>query len=101
MAGILHYIFSTPRSGQGGVPVGSRHVNPVKLDAIHEMLRLQAGSAVLDTNHPVCLEYEEERGKGIRPMFPGAGSAAVQFFTKHTDPRSETAMFLEVLGGFR
>ena len=75
VAGILHDIFSTPRSGQAGVPAGSGHVNPVKLEAIHEMLGLPAGSAVLDTNHPVCREYEEAPGKGIRPMFPGAGSA--------------------------
>ena len=101
MAGILHDIFSTPRSGPGGVPAGSGYVNSVKLGAIHEMLRLPAGSAVLDTNHPVCREYEEAPGKVIRPMFPGAGNAAVQVFTKHTDPRSETAMFLKALGGFR
>ena len=101
VVGILHYIFSTPRSGPGGVPAGSGYVNSVKLDAIHEMLQLPAGSAVLDTNHhPVCLEYEEAPGKGIRPMFPSAGSAAVQVFTKHADPHPETAMFLKALGRF-
>ena len=77
------------------------HVNPVKLDAMNEMLLLPAGCTVLDTNHPVCREYEKAPGKGIRPMFPSAGSAAVQVFTRHTDPRSETALFLKELGGFR
>ena len=101
VAGNLHDIFSTPSSGQAGIPAGSGYVNSVKLDAIHEMLRLPAGSAALDTNPPVCRGYEDAQGKGIRPMFPGASSAAVQVFTKHTDPQSETAMFLKALGGFR
>lgn len=90
-ADILHACFSTPRGAASGV---SAH----KLDAIHALLGLQHGQALLDQSHPVCLEYAPEVGGGIKRVFPLGGSAAVQVFTKQKDPQSETSLFLLALG---
>ena len=91
-AEILHAVFSTPRG------VTATPVQADKLDAIHEMLQLQIGQALLDTTHPVCKEYDAWPGGGIRRMFPASGSSSTQVFTKHMDPHSETAQFLSALG---
>jgi hypothetical protein len=92
VADILHSIFSTPRGASSTV------VPADKLSAIHEMLKLQHGQALLDTTHPVCKEYDPEPGGGIKRLFPGMGAACLQVFTKHSDPQSETSKFHAALG---
>jgi len=99
VADIFHDIFSMPRSGNGPSSSSTGKVDAIKLNAIHEMLRLQVGEAALGTNHPVCREYPPEAGGCIRRVFPSKGSAGVQVFTKHGDPQSETAKFVKALGG--
>ena len=95
-ADILHDFFSTPRGGLG--PSAVMHD---KLDAVHEMLGLQRGQALLDTAHPLCREYPPDAGGGIRRMFPPKGSSMTQVFSKHNEPESETAKFLAALGELR
>ena len=92
-AGILHDCFSTPRGSSA-----SGHVPADKLEAIHVMLGLQPGQALLDTSHPVCREYAPEPGGGIRRLFPLKGASSVQVISKHTDASSESALFLAALG---
>jgi len=99
-AGVLHDIFSTARSEEEP-PIGSVSVDAVRLNAIHEMLGLQVGEVALSRDHPVLLEYAPAPGQGIRRVFPSEGKLGVQVFTKHTDPQSETAKFIEAMGGFR
>ena len=94
-AGILHDCFSTPRGSSA-----SGHVPADKLEAIHVMLGLQPGQALLDTSHPVCLEYAPEPGGGIRRLFPVKGASSVQVITKHSDLNSESALFLAALSEF-
>jgi len=95
-ADILHDIFSVPRGGSG--PASVMHD---KLDAVHAMLGLQHGQALLDTAHPVCREYPPDAGGGIKRMFPPTGSSMTQVFSKHNEPETETAKFLAALGELR
>ena len=89
---ILHDFFSVP-SGASGV----RTVPGDKLAAVHKMLNLKHGEALLDQAHPVCQEYTPEPGGGIRRVFPPGGNSMQQVFTKHNDAESHTAKFLAAL----
>ena len=93
---ILHDFFSVPRGSS--VP---KTVPDDKLAAVHKMLNLQHGEALLDQTHPVCLEYAAEPGGGIRRVFPPGGNSMQQVFTKHNDAESHydshTAKFLAAL----
>ena len=83
------------------MPCGASRVKTVpddKLAAVHRMLNLKHGEALLGTAHPVCLEYAAEPGGGIRRVFPPGGNSMQQIFTKHNDPESHTAKFLLALG---
>ena len=62
---ILRDCFSVP-SGASGV----KTVPGDKLAAVHKMLNLKHGEALLDQAHPVCQEYTPEPGGGIRRVFP-------------------------------
>ena len=95
-ADILHLLFSTPRGASGLTSVMHD-----KLDAVHEMLGLQRGQALLDTTHPVCMEYDAVAGGSIRRLFPSSGNSMTQVFTKHNDPASQTALFLAAIGELR
>ena len=53
---ILHDFFSVPRGSS--VP---KTVPDDKLAAVHKMLNLQHGEALLDQAHPVCLEYAADQ----------------------------------------
>ena len=94
-AEILHDVFSTPRGASAPATVPAD-----KLEAIHVMLGLNVGQALLDTSHPVCLEYAPEQGGGIRRLFPLKGASALQVITKHTNLNSDSALFLAALGEF-
>jgi len=96
-AAILHECFSTHRTSASP----EQAVRPDKLDAIHDMLGLQPGQALLDQNHPVCLEYPPEVGNAIKRVFPPKGHGVAQVFTKHIDANSETSRFLAALGELR
>lgn len=89
---ILHDFFSVPCGSS--VP---KTVPDDKLAAVHKMLNLQHGEALLDQAHPVCLEYAAEPGGGIRRVFPPGGNSMQQVFTKHNDAESHTAKFLAAL----
>jgi hypothetical protein len=92
-ADILHDFFSVPRGASG-----PKHVPHDKLDAVHEMLQLRPGQALLDTTHPVCMEYTPDLSGGIRRVFPPQGNSMCQVLSKHNEPESETAKFLAALG---
>jgi hypothetical protein len=92
-ADILHDFFSTPRGLMGPTSIGHD-----KLDAVHEMLGLQHGEALLDAKHPVCMEYEPVQGGHTRRVFPPAGNKMAQVFSKQNDPDSHTSKFLDALG---
>jgi hypothetical protein len=95
-ADILHEFFSVPRGSSG-----PKNVPHDKLDAVHAMLQLRPGQALLDTTHPVCMEYTPDLSGGIRRVFPPQGNSMCQVFSKHNEPESETAKFLNALGELR
>ena len=74
VADILHDSFSMPRSGDEPSSSTTGRVDATKLNAIHEMLRLPFGVAALGTSHPVCQEYPQEAGGGIKLIFPMKGA---------------------------
>ncbi len=89
-ADIHHAIFSTPRGTRTEFPAD-------KIEACQKMLGVAQDQALLDTTHPVCLEYPSAAGGWIVQLFPAAGSAGVQVVNKHTEKESETAKFLHAL----
>jgi hypothetical protein len=89
-AEIVHAVFSTPR--------GSKVDNSDKIDAVHEMLQLKQGKALLDQDHPVCTDWDRELDGGIRRIF-AAGKKASQYtqvFGSKMPPAS--TQFLTALG---
>jgi hypothetical protein len=90
-ADILHAIFSTPRGTRTEFPAD-------KIEACQKMLGVAQNQALLDSTHPVCLEYPQAPQGYIFRIFPAAGSAGVQVVNKHTNKESETAKFLHALG---
>jgi hypothetical protein len=89
-ADVMHAVFSTPR--------GSKVDNSVKIDAVHEMLQLKQGEALLNQAHPVCTDWEPELSGGIRRIF-AAGKKTMQYaqvFGRKMPPAS--TQFLAALG---
>jgi len=89
-ADVMHAVFSTPR--------GSKVDNSDKIDAVHEMLQLKQGKALLDQDHPVCTDWDRELDGGIRRIF-AAGKKASQYtqvFGSKMPPAS--TQFLTALG---
>jgi hypothetical protein len=90
-ADAMHAIFSTPRGAKTAF-------HPDKIEAAHEMLQLKRGEALLDQNHPVCLDWDPELGGGIRRIFAAGptGNNYTQVFGRNMPPAS--AQFLTALG---
>ena len=61
-AEILHAVFSMPRGA-------ASTVDAEKLNAIHDMLNLRQGEALLDQRHPVCKDWDAEPGGLIKRIF--------------------------------
>ena len=89
-ADVMHGVFSTPR--------GSKVENADKIDAVHEMLQLKQGEALLDQAHPVCTDWEVELDGGIRRIFAAGRKkmSYTQVFGRKMPPASD--QFLTALG---
>jgi len=92
-ADVLHAIFSTPR----GAPT---EFSALKIDECHRLLGLSAQQALLDTSHPLCMEYPAAAGGGVIRIFPTRGGGGAQVLSKQLDKHIETAKFLAALGSF-
>ena len=90
-AEILHDVFSMPRGA-------SSTVDAEKLNAIHDMLNLQPGEALLDQGHPVCKDWEPEPGGLIKRIFVAGPKSKnyKQVFGRSMPPNS--AQFHAALG---
>jgi len=92
-ADVLHAIFSTPRGAQ-------TEFSALKIDECHRLLGLSAQQALLDTSHPLCMEYPAAAGGGVIRIFPTRGGGGAQVLSKQLDKHIETAKFLAALGAF-
>ena len=80
------------------------HYNFGSIVAASRLLGLSQQQALLDSEHPLCLEYPAAPGGGIVRLFPSKGvsaGCAAQVFSKQQDKDSETAKFLFALGEFK
>jgi hypothetical protein len=69
------------------------------VDAIHALLQLQPGKALLNQAHPVCREWDDpDLGGGIKRIFAAGPKtkAYTQVFGRNMPPNS--AQFLTALG---
>ena len=61
-ADVMHAVFSSARGSKTAF-------NHDKIEAVHEMLQLKQGEALLNQGHPVCQDWPPEAGGGIRRIF--------------------------------
>ena len=90
-AEVMHAVFSTPRGSKTAFDSG-------KIDAVHSMLQLKQGEALLDQAHPVCKDWSPALDGGIRRIFAAGPSTAAleQVFERKMPPVS--TQFLTALG---
>jgi hypothetical protein len=60
----------------------------------------KAQQALLDTSHPLCMEYPAAAGGGVIRIFPTRGGGGAQVLSKQLDKHIETAKFLAAVGAF-
>jgi hypothetical protein len=65
---VLHFFFSTP-SKSSAIPNDLRD----EYEAIHEILGLQDGSALLHRGHVLCQQYYQAPGAELLSLFPTSG----------------------------
>ena len=88
---VLHLFFSTPRKSSA-IPSDLRD----QYDAIHEMLGLQDGCALLHRGHVLCQQYEQAPGSELLRFFPTAGKSSQHVFD--FNKKGESGQFLKALG---
>ena len=87
---LLHALLSSPRRSTTTFQFD-------KVDAVHEMLQLKRGEALLDQAHPVCRDWDPELGGGIKRLFAATKPAPFQqVFCRNMPPAS--TQFLAALG---
>ena len=90
---VLQAVFFAPRGSPASII--RKEIAP-KIDAIHEMFKLDVGKALIDKDHPVGKEYEWPVGGAQVRFFPlpgVQGETIVKF-----EPTSASLQFLEALG---
>ena len=88
---VLHLFFSTPRKSTA-IPSDLRD----QYDAVHEMLGLQDGFALLHRGHVLCQQYDQAPGVELLRLFPTSGRQSQQVFDFNKRP--ESGQFLKALG---
>ena len=90
---MLHFVFSVPRSSAQIPPADRKHV-----DAVHAILQLGNGQALLDDKHPLSQE-DAHYGATSEQLcfFPSAGKEAEQVF-RCTGKQIVAGQFLQALG---
>ena len=87
---VLHALLSSPRGSTTTFQFD-------KVEAVHEMLQLKRGEALLDQAHPVCRDWDPELGGGIKRLFAATKPAPFQqVFCRNMPPAS--TQFLAALG---
>lgn len=88
---MLHLFFSTPRNSSA-IPSDIRD----QIDAIHDMLGLHDGSALLHRGHVLCQQYYQAPGTELLRFFPTSGKLSQQVFD--INKKAESGQFLTALG---
>ena len=89
----LHILFFVPRGADNGA---IRKDIATRIDAMHEMLGLVKGQALIDATHPVYGEYPAPVGGGPLRFFPVDGKDGTTI--AKPVPGSQTHHFVEALG---
>ena len=90
---VLQAIFFAPRGA--AAPTIKKDIAP-RIDAIHEMFKLDVGKALIDKDHPVGMEYEWPIGGGQIRFFPLPGTQGEGIVKTATG--SASLQCLEALG---
>ena len=90
---VLQAIFFAPRGA--AAPTIKKDIAP-RIDAIHEMFKLDVGKALIDKDHPVGMEYELPIGGGQIRFFSLTGTQGETVVKTATG--SASLQLLEALG---